>query len=44
LQVVCCLLMTGALTTTKVPVAPVPVTSMSLVGVKGVDDGEELAR
>jgi uncharacterized membrane protein YccC len=39
-----CLLMTGALTTTKVPVAPVSATNMLLVGVGWVDDGEEPAR
>jgi hypothetical protein len=38
-----CLLTTGALTTTKVPVAPVSATSMLLVG-GGVCDGEEPAR
>jgi hypothetical protein len=38
-----CLLMTGALTTSKVPVAPVLATSMLLVGVV-VCDWEEPAR
>jgi hypothetical protein len=38
-----CLLTTGVLTTTKVPVAPVLATSMWSVGV-GVDGGEEPAR
>jgi hypothetical protein len=39
-----CLLTTGALTTTKVPVAPAPATNMLLVGVGWVDDGEEPTR
>lgn len=41
-----CLLVTGALTTTKVPVARVLATSMLLVGVlaEQVEGGEEPAR